>query len=205
MSSIAPSTRLAWRLLPAVIAAAAAVIAASLVIGALRAHPIVVTEGSRTTGAAAPGASVADAVVWRTDAYPVGASGKLSKMEATRFKHQKDRVRATVRDLADAITIDPGRLPRVARRVMTASSAASLLQQAPGIPKGAEEVTALERGGRIGIQAPRFSAAAAELHVVMKATIGDRVVKWRDAYRFWLQRSNGVWRVMAFDFDRVQR
>ena len=187
------------------IATAAAVIAASLLIGALRANPMVVTEGSGPVDVAAPGAAVADAAVWKTDSYPVGASGKLSKAEAARFKHQKDRVRATVRDLADAIAIDPGHLPRAARRLMTRSSAAALLKEAPGVPKGAAEVTALVRRGRVGIQAPRFSAAAAELQVVMQATIDGRVVKWRDSFRFWLQRADGVWRVIAFDLDRVQR
>jgi hypothetical protein len=187
-----------------VIAAAAAVIAASLVISALRAHPIVVTEGADPSDSV-PGAAVAEAAVWKTDAYPVGASGKLTKAEAARFKHQKDRVRATVRDLADAIAIDPGRLPRAARRVMTAASAAALLREAPGMPKGAEDITALQREGRIGIQAPRFGAAAAELQVVMQATVGDRVVKWRDDFTFWLSRSDGTWRVIAFDLERVQR
>lgn len=205
MSSIAPSTRLGWRLLPAVIAMTAAVIAASLLIGALRANPIVVAQGSGRSDAGAPGASVADAAVWRTDSYPVGASGKLSKVEAARFRHQKDRVRATVRDLADAIALDPGRLPRAARRLMTRTSGAALLKEAPGIPKRAEEVVALERRGRVGIQAPRFGAAAAELQIVMQATIDDRMVKWRDSFRFWLQRADGVWRVIAFDLERVQR
>ena len=204
MSSIAPSTRLGWRLLPAVVAAAAAVIAASLLIAALRENPIVqVRKG--TTSEAAIGADVAEAAVWRTDAYPVGARGKLTKKESARFKHQKDRVRATVRDIADAIVVHPGRLPRAANRVMTNASAASLLKQAPGLPKGAEGVTAIKRTGRIGIQAPRFSAAAAEIRVVMQATVGERLVTWRDDYRFWLQRSKGKWRVIAFDLDRAQR
>lgn len=203
MSSIAPSTRLGWRLLPAVIAAAVAVIAASILIAALRENPIV-TVREPSAAEAATGADVAEAAVWRTDAYPVGASGKLSKKESARFKHQKDRVRATVRDLADAIVLDPGRLPKAAARVMTNASAAALLKQVPGTPKGAEGVTALKRTGRIGIQAPRFSAAAAEIHVVLQATVGERLVRWRDDYRFWLQRADGAWRVIAFDFDRAQ-
>lgn len=202
MSSIAPTTRLGWRLLPAVTAAAAAVITASLLIGALRAHPVVVSRG----GTRAPvAADIVDAAVWHTDAYPVGASGKLDKSQRAHFDAQKVRLRATVRDLADAISLDPGRLPRAARRVMTAVAGRSLVAKAPGLPKGAEGITALERSGRIGIQVPGFSAATAEIRMVMQATIDDRLVKWRDDITFWLSRSDDGWAVIAFDVERAQR
>jgi hypothetical protein len=202
LSSIAPSTRLGWRLLPAVVATAGAVIAASLMIGALRDGA---TLAATTSARPAAGADVAQAARWRTDSFPVGRGGGLSKKERARFKQQKDRVRAVVRGLADALVIEPAGLTQAARRVMTKTSATALVRQAPRMPKNAESVTVIARGGRIGIQAPRFSAAAAQLHVVMRATIGDRLVKWRDDYRFWLQRKDGAWRVIAFDLDRTQR
>lgn len=202
MSSIAPTTRLGWRLLPAVVAAAVAVIIASLLIATLREHPVVISRG-RSSGAIT-GADVAEAAVWHTDSYPVGASGKLTKKQSAHFKHQKVRVRATVRDLADAISLDPGRLPRATARVMTAAAARSLLQAAPGMPKGAEAVTAIKRSGRVGIQAPGFSAAAAEIHITMQATIDDRLVTWKDTLTFWLTRAKGEWSVISFDLDRQQ-
>jgi hypothetical protein len=186
--------------LPAVIAAAAAVVAASLLIGALRHHPIVISGGTDK----AVGPEVAEAAVWHTDAFAVGASGPLSKKESNRFVAQKDRVRATVRDLADAFAIAPEKLPDVATRVMTASAAASVVKRAQAMPEGAEQVTVLRRVGRIGIQAPHFAAAAADIKVVMQATIDGRVVKWSNKLTFWLQRDNGEWRVIAFDLDRSQ-
>lgn len=200
MSSVAPSARVGWRLLPAVIAAAAAVIGASLLISALRSHPIVVSHGP---GGQAVGADVAAAAVWHTDAFPVGASGELTKLQGARFMHQKDRVRATVRDLSDALVVDPSRLERAASRVMTAAAKASLLKLAPRVPKGAEDITAMKRTGRIGIQAPMFASAATRTKIVMQATIDGRVVSWRDDFTFWLQRSKGEWRVVAFDIDRT--
>lgn len=201
MSSIAPSARLGWRLLPAVMAAAIAVMAASLLIATLRDNPMVVAGRD----ASALGADVAEAAVWRTDAFPVGASGELSRKESRRFTRQKERVRATVRDLADALAVQPGRLPDAVDRLVTKVAAASLLKRAPEIPNGSEAVTVVKRTGRIGIQAPRFAAAAAELRVVMEATIDDRLVKWRDEYRFWLERVDGRWSVIAFDLERAQR
>lgn len=199
MSSVAPSARVGWRLLPAVIAAAAAVIGASLLISALRSHPIDLSHGSGQ----AVGADVAAAAVWHTDAFPVGASGELTKLQSARFVHQKDRVRATVRDLSDALVVDPSRLERAASRVMAPAAKASLLKLAPRVPKGAEDITAMKRTGRIGIQAPMFASAATRTKIVMQAMIDGRVVSWRDDFTFWLQRSKGEWRVVAFDIDRT--
>jgi len=204
LSSIAPSTRLGWRLLPAVVATAVAVIAASLLIGTLRDRPTFAAVGPLAPDTAIR-PEVTEAAAWRTDSFRVGNGRKLSKKEMVRFKTQKDRVRTTVRNLADAIVVDPAHLPTAARQVMTKASASALVQQAPRVPKKAEAITVIKRGGRIGIQAPRFGAAVAQLHVVMRATVNDRPVEWRDDYRFWLERADGKWRVIAFDLDRVQR
>ena len=200
MSSIAPSARAGWRLLPAVIAVATAVIAASLLIAVIRSHPLVAATGAEP-GALGP--DVAAAAVWRTDSFPVGASGKLTKTESARFLNQKDRVRATVRDLSDALVVDPARLRRAAGRVMSAPARTSLLELAPTLPKGAEAITVMKRTGRIGIQAPAFAAAAARMKIVMNATIDGRTVSWRDDFTFWLHRSQGSWQVIAFDVDRT--
>lgn len=200
MSSIAPSARLGWRLLPAVVAAAVAVIGASLLIGALRHHPIVRPDASGPV----VGADVAAAAVWHTDAFPVGASGHLTKKQSARFTHQKDRVRVTVRDLADALALNPGRLPDAVDRLLTKTAAPSLLTAAPALPKDAADITVLKRTGRIGLQAPHFAAAAAEIDVVMQGSIKGRVIKWRSHFTFWLQRSKSEWRVIAFDLDRTQ-
>ena len=202
MSSIAPSPRLGWRLLPGVVAAAVAVMGASLMIQALRSDPIVVATG-------VPPATpqiVTEAAPWETGAKPVGSLGKLTKAERASFEKQRVRVRATVTKLADAIALHPeGALAAVAGRLMSRPAARSLSKQAPAMPKDADAIEIVERGGRISVQAPRFAAAAAQLHVVMKATVEDRVIKWRNDLTFWLERTDGNWRVISFDIDRAQR
>jgi hypothetical protein len=187
-------------LLPAVIAAAVAVIAASLLIGALRDHPIL----HRSESGPAVGADVATAALWHTDSFPVGASGHLSKKERVRFDVQKERVRVTVRDLSDALALDPGRMPDAVERLVTKAAAPALLKAAPSMPKDATEITAIKRTGRIGLQAPRFAAAAAEVNVIMQASFEGRIVKWRNHFDLWLERADGEWRVIAFDLDRTQ-
>jgi hypothetical protein len=185
-----------------VIAAAAAVVGASLLIAALRHHPIEVVAGSPSGSAI--GADVAEAAVWRSDSFPVGASGALSKKEAARFDKQKERVRGVARDLTDAITVVPATLPKAASRLMTRAAAKALVAHASSLPKAAELVTVLKRTGHIGIQAPRFSAAAARMKVTMQASFDERIVRWREDFTFWIQRSKGAWKVIAFDLDRTQ-
>ena len=175
---------------------------AGLLIQALRAHPIVIATGSTP----ATTEILTDAASWATAARPVGALGKLTKPERRSFDKQRLRVRATVTTLADAIALHPeGNLSDAAGPLMSRAAARSLSKQAPSLPKGAEAITILQRSGRISVQAPRFSAAAAELQIVMRATVEDRVVKWRNDLRFWLQRADGKWRVISFDIDRAQR
>ena len=203
LSSIAPSPRLGWRLLPGVVAAAVAVMGASLLIQTLRSHPIVVAPDR---GSAPVEAVVMDAPPWGTSATPVGALGKLSKKERASFDIHRARVRATVTELADAVALHPqGKLSDIAGRLMSGSAARSMSEHAPVLPKGAEGIEIIRRSGRFSVQAPRFGAAAAQLHVVMRATVQDRLVKWRNDYTFWLQRAEGKWRVISFDIDRAQR
>ena len=205
MSSIAPSARLGWRLLPAVIAAALAVITASVAIAVLRDHPIATTvTDSALEARGSESGSIAVARKWVTHAYPVGADGRLAKPARVRFDNHKARLKLMVRDLSDALVIQRDRLPRTARKSMTDAAAGALVKQAPGMPRSAQEITIVKREARIGIQAPRFAAGSAEVRFIMRATINDRVVKWRDDYTFWLQRTSKRWHVIAFDVSRAQ-
>jgi hypothetical protein len=198
MSSIAPTPRLGWRLLPAVVTAAVAVIAASLVIATLRDHPVELNLSNPFTqeAAAAP-------AVWHAHAYAVGTP-HLSKKEKVRFQAESQSVRRGVRNLADALALDPTKVSAVAERLLTKDAAHSLVKAAPGIPKNAEAITAMKRTGRIAIQAPHFAAASAEVKIIMSASFEGRAIRWRNDYTFWLQRNDGKWRVIAFDLDRTQ-
>ncbi len=203
MSTAAPSSRLGWRILPAVLAAAAAVIAASLLIAALRGHPVAIMA---LGGAQAPPAPAVEAITsWVTTAAPVGMHRRLDKGQRARFEAQRERVRATVQGLVDASIFEPSGLAAAARTSMTARAATAFRNAPPLVPAKATAVEAIRRSGRIGIQAPAFKTAAATMKVTMRGLVAGRSVKWRNEITLWLERENKTWRVLAFDVERAPR
>lgn len=198
MSTVAPSPRLGWRLLPAVLAAAAAVIAGSVLIATLRDHPTLLTRGEVTQPAPPP----ITAAPWKTEMYAVGASGGLSKAERKSFDRQRTQLRPVVRNVAGAIGLETGRLKPWLRALMTPAAARALAEIKHGIPADASEVEITRRKARVGLQAPGFGTAAARVEIETKALLKDKSVGWRDSIVLWLERADGDWRVIAFDLDR---
>ena len=202
MSTTVPPARLGWRVLPAVLAAVAAVIATSLVIAALRDEPVTVvargaTEVPLPVRAAGP--------AWDTAAFPVGMHRALDRSQRARFETQRTRVRIVAQGLVEALMLDPASVAAASRASMTSSAATAIRRATPLVPARATAVEAIRRVGRIGIQAPAFKAAAAELKVTLRATIDGRTVKWRDNVTLWMERDGRTWRVLAFDIDRAPR
>ena len=202
MSITAPPSRLGWRILPAVLAAGAAVIAASLLIAALRDNPVAALSlGSVEV----PPPAVAAGHPWDTAAFPVGMHRALDSHQRARFEIQRARVRAVTHDLIDALMLDPSTITAASRATMTSSAAKAIRRAIPLVPAHATAIEAIRRVGRIGIQAPAFKAAAAEMKVTLRATVDGRPVKWRDNITLWMERDGKTWRVLAFDVDRVPR
>ncbi|HWC15313.1 MAG TPA: hypothetical protein VG929_12090 [Actinomycetota bacterium] len=206
MSVVAPSPRLGWRLLPAVVAAAAAVVAASLAIAAVRDHPAATAVRRAVAGRPVTAAVVAKP--WRIATFSVGATvvpERLSRPARRRLEAQKPRVRRVARAVAHAVTLAPPDGPAGVGRFLTAAAARSFARTAPGLPKNARDVTAFDRFGRIGLQAPRFDTAVAHLHVKTRALVGERRARWNDTVTLWLTRRERAWKVIAFDIDRRPR
>lgn len=206
MSLAAPTPRLGWRLLPAVVVAAAAAVAASLAIGAVRDHP-----AATAVRRAVAGRPVAEPVVaepWRIATFSVGATvmpERLSRPARQRLEAQKPRVRRVARAVAHKVTLASTDRPGSVRRFLTPAATRSFARTAPGLPKKATDVSAFDRFGRIGLQAPRFDTAVAHLNVKTRALIGERRARWNDTVTLWLTRRGQVWKVIAFDIDRRPR
>lgn len=200
MSTTAPPSRLGWRILPAVLTAVAAVIAASLTIAALRDNPVTVFS---LDGIDVPAPVAVAAPPWDTAAFPVGMRGPLDRKQRARFETQRTHVRMVTQDLIDALMLDPSSLTAASRASMTSSAARAIRRAIPLVPARATAVEAIRRVGRIGIQAPSFKAAAAEMKVTMRGIVGERRVRWQDNVTLWMERDGKTWRVLAFDLDRV--
>ena len=203
MSTAAPSSRLGWRLLPGVLAASVAVIAGSLMLAALRDHPVEALTFSPPAAPAVPAADVG--APWDFAIRPIGMHAKLDKAQKARFQAQQGRVSALVEDLVDASVLEPGRLQAAVRGAMAQSAANAFTKAVPAIPATATDVKAVRRSAHVGIQAPAFKSAAARARVTMRATIDGRVTTWRNDITFWMQREGKTWKVLAFDLARVPR
>lgn len=202
MSTTAPPSRLGWRILPAVLTAVAAVIAASLMIAALRDNPVTVFS---LGGIDVPPPVAAVGPPWATAAFPVGMHRALDRNQRARFEIQRARVRTVTHDLIDALMLDPSSITAASRASMTSSAAKAIRRAIPLVPARATGVEAIRRVGRIGIQAPAFKAAAAEMKITLRAIVDGRPVKWRDNVTLWMERDGQMWRVLAFDLDRAPR
>lgn len=197
MSTAAPGSRLGWRLLPAVIAGAAMVVAASIVIQALRAHPIVISRRD------APAAAVAeiDATRWDMRVFPVGTHGGLSKPQRKRFEAQRVKVAKIVRKVFGALAGEPG-LDAIVSKHFTPAAAKALVRTKAALPRGTTKVELGRRSASIGIQGTPPRAAAARVKVSGRAEIEGRSYKWSDRATFWMRRGKSGWRVIAFDLRR---
>lgn len=196
MSTAAPTTRLGWRLLPAVIAGAAMVVAASIAIQALRAHPVVVSRRD------APGPLAAiDATRWDVRVFPVGTHGGLSKPQRKRFEAQRASVTKIVRKVFGALAGEPG-LDAIVAKHFTSDAARALFKAKAALPRGTTKVELGRRAASIGIQGTPPRAAAARVKVSGAAEIEGRSYRWSDRATLWMQRGKSGWRVVAFDIKR---
>lgn len=185
MSTVAPAARLGWRLLPAVLAGAVAVVAASITIGALRDHSGVIARGRD----AAP---VIAGVLprWDMKVFPVGTGGGLTKAQRARFESQRFEVTKLVRRVSDAWLLNRSRSATIKRHFSeNAQRAAAKLDLT--LKEGA---SILAREARIGIAGGVPTSAAAEIRIE-----GD---SWIDRATLWIRKHDEGWRVVAFDVDR---
>lgn len=196
MSTAAPVSRLGWRLLPAVVAGAVMVVAASITIDALRDHTGLVSPGGRQI--AAP--TVAGEA-WKIAAFPVGTRGGLTKKQRARFEAQRPQVAKIVRKVFGAVAGEPG-VDALVNKHFTPAAATALRRRDIAIPRRATSVTFDRRVASIGIQGTPPRTAAARVALKATAVIDGRSVTWHDRATVWLERGKSGWRVIAFDFTR---
>ncbi len=187
MSTAAPTTRLGWRLLPAIVAGALAVVAASITIEALRDHSGEVTRG----GNHALPVAVAALPTWDMKVFPVGTGGGLTKAQRARFDTQRFELTKVVRRVFDAWLLNRSRPEMLKRHFSdTALRAAEKMDLALK-----EEATIVARKARIGVEGGVPTSAAAEIKIE-----GD---SWVDRATLWIRKHHDGWRVIAFDLKRI--
>jgi len=139
---------------------------------------------------------------WKMKATPVGKVGKLTKKQRGRHKVQRARVKSVVREVYQALFLDPESIRQVISERFSRRAGRALLRAGPGFRPGAEKVKTLQRRANIGLQAHTASAAAAKVFVRARAQGSDAVVRLRHRATMWMQRIDGEWRVIGFEVEQ---
>ncbi len=150
-----------------------------------------------------PGAPVVlEQAPWRIQTYGTGGGAKLTKQQRSQLRAQHAPIARLVKDLHAALFLDPSARRRIVGRVFTASAARSFLAARPGLLKDAETVKTVWRRGRIGIQATGARRAAGTVAIVARVDRGEDAVRLGYRSDLYFEKSNGRWRVVAFETDQ---
>lgn len=172
--------------MPAVVAGAVAVVAASITIEVLRDHSGVIARG----GSEPVPVAVASVSRWDMTVFPVGTGGGLTKAQRARFESQRIEVTKLVRRVFDAWLLNRARPEMIERHFSeVARRAAAKVDLA--LKEGA---TIVARDARIGLEGGVPTSAAAEVKIK-----GD---SWTDRATLWIRKHDDGWRVIAFDLKR---
>jgi hypothetical protein len=199
LSVIAPALKRPW--LPIAITV--------LVVGAVSAavttrvlDPSASPSGARPGTIAAPDAEQA---TWKIRARPMGALGKASRRQHKRADDAGRRVGVVIKEVYDALFLEPAGLRGAVRANFSRSAGAALLATKSGLPRTARDVRTTVRRAEISVQVPRTLHAVAEVRLVAKGEARNapqsrfRVVHHSTLF---LERVRSGWKVIAFDLDQ---
>lgn len=136
---------------------------------------------------------------WRIRAEVIGP---LPKRRREDLIGQRDRIAASIKQAYGGLFLDPARLRRSLRGVMTRTTARHLIRGRAGVPPRATRVKTLTRRARIWIQPGRFRRAAAKVIVRARVTVGGRTRRVSHVANLWLERKGSKWMVIAYDFNQ---
>jgi hypothetical protein len=194
LSVIAPALKRPWLPIVVIVLVVGAV---SAVVSSRLLDSPAPPPGPRPGTIAAPDVEQA---AWKIHARPMGALEKLSRRERVHATDAGRRVGAVIKEIYNALFLEPAGIRAAVRASFTRSAGAALLATKAGLPRNARDVRTTVRRADISVQVPRPRRAVAEVRVVARGEAGDsfRVVHRAALY---LERDRSGWRVIAFDID----
>lgn len=194
MSLAAPSSKRPWLLVGA--GCAFLLLVTALLLSDLPDRYLLSSGGSgeetRVTSEGVPQAR------WKIKTHPAGVLGGVTKAESAQIKRHRPKVVGLVKDVYDALFVDPARLEATLQSSFNADAARALRRS--GAAVGLLSTTS--RSADIGIQAsgrPSFAIATVSLKAV-PADRTSRVLAHRST--LWMERSKRGWKVVAFDLQQ---
>jgi hypothetical protein len=140
---------------------------------------------------------------WNFDVRPSAVlSKRLRKKERRRLMEQRGPLKRTVKEVYDALFLDPTKTRGVIERRFVGSASRAMLSARAGVGPGATEVKTLRRTAAIGIDSRSGRRAAAVVFIRARAFIdGDRI-RMKHRSTLWLERVKGRWVAIGFQVSQ---
>jgi hypothetical protein len=199
MSVVAQSLKRPW--LAAGVAGMVALALAGAIVATKLPGKRVISQGGGAEASIA--ATDYDQPAWRVEAYPAGASGKITKADRALISKQRVQLESVVTPVYDALFLQPGALKKAVRSTFTKGAAAEMLRTRAGLSPDASDVRIVRRVARIGIGAEGARQAAAAVKVIARAEVDGRAIEIKHRSILWLTRDSSGWRVIGFDVEQA--
>jgi hypothetical protein len=162
------------------------------------------SSSSAPQSVAAPGVHQAD---WDMNTFPAGGAGlgRLNAKAKTRIAEQREPVAALVRDVYDALFLEPSRAEQVLATRFESGAGTSALSKKIGLPAGAKEVKITKRTARIGIYMADAKTAAARVELAGTAVKNGHRSSFKHRSTLWLERAHHKWKIIGFDITQGPR
>jgi hypothetical protein len=185
-----PSTPLLIGLGVAILALIAA--ATIALIGNNSSSPVAKPSGSDSSNPQTPPLKQAK---WQIQSHVVPVATKAKK---SLLKHQAAGVASVVKELYDALLINPGDFAQLEGHRISAKAAAALTGSKIATGKDVTHLQTTHRSAKIGLQAPSAVRASAQVDIRLMGLVGQKKVRLAHHATLWLERTGANWQVIAF-------
>lgn len=154
--------------------------------------------GPSSSATTAPDAAIKQAR-WDFRVRPSAVlSKRLHKKEKRRLLKQRGPLKRTVKEVYDALFLDPPSARGVIARRFAGNASRAWLATKAGFRSSATDVKTLKRAAEIGIDAFSGRRAAAKVFIRARASIKGEKVKMKHRSTLWLERVRGRWVAIGF-------
>ena len=139
---------------------------------------------------------------WRVTSAPADVSARVTKAQRREVDRQARRISWVLKQVYGALFLRPEARRDVLRDHLVARAASALHRSGAGFPSKAQRVRMVLRRARISVDptSPRRAVGAVTLRV--RGLVEGEVARVSHAATLWLQRSEGRWKVIAFELDQ---
>ena len=139
---------------------------------------------------------------WEIKAYPAPGAQGVTKEARAAFERERGDVVGSIQQLYEALFLKPDAVDKTVRTTLTRSAAKVLDGSRIGLRDQVEDVRTTARFVKVGIQVDDGLRAAAVVRVEARALRKSSPIRVWHRAKLWLEKEEGVWKVVAFDAEQ---